>query len=137
MRSVANACYAMLVDGAGGCYYGMMFGVHAWKPCKYLNAAADWDNSGDEYMEIGKRIQTLRQMFNVKQGIDPAAWKLPPRMAGNPPLESGPLKGVSLQNDEMVRLHWEGFGWDRESGVPTQETMDALGIPELLQTGEG
>lgn len=137
MRSVANACYAMLVDGAGGCYYGMMFGTHAWNPCRYLNAAAGWDKSGDEYMEIGKRIQTLRQMFNCKQGIAPASWRLPERMAGNPPLTSGPLKGVSLQNDEMVRLHWEGFGWDRNSGVPTQETIFALGIDALLERSEG
>ncbi len=136
MRSVANACYTMLVDGAGGCYYGMMFGVHAWNPCRYLNAAAGWEKSGDEYMEIGKRIQTLRQMFNLKQGVDPASRRLPKRMAGEPPLTSGPLRGVTLQNDEMVRLHWEGFGWDGESGVPTRETMDALGIGELLELEE-
>ncbi len=136
MRSVANACYAMLVDGAGGCYYGMMFGVHAWNPCRYLNAAAGWEKSGDEYMEIGKRIQTLRQMFNIKHGIDPAAWRLPKRMAGDPPLTNGPLKGVTLQNDEMVRLHWEGFGWDRQSGVPAEETQETLGIGALLKLEE-
>ncbi len=136
MRSVANACYAMLVDGAGGCYYGMMFGVHAWNPCEYLNAASGWEKSGDDYMEIGNRIQTLRQMFNIKQGIDPASWRLPKRRAGEPPLTTGPLKGVTLQNDEMVRLHWEGFGWDRETGVPTKETIDALGIDALLEAQE-
>lgn len=136
MRSVANACYAMLVDGAGGCYYGMMFGTHAWNPCKYLNAAAGWEKSGDEYMEIGKRIQTLRQMFNIKQGIDPATWRLPERMAGNPPLTNGPLKGVTLQNDEMVRLHWQGFGWSAENGAPTQETIRALNIDALLERSE-
>ena len=136
MRSVANACYAMLVDGAGGCYYGMMFGTHAWNPCKYLNAAAAWEKSGDEYMEIGKRIQTLRQMFNIKQGIDPASWKLPDRMAGNPPLSNGPLKGVTLQNEEMVRLHWQGFGCSTANGAPTQETILALGIDSLLNRSE-
>lgn len=136
MRSVANACYAMLVDGAGGCYYGMMFGTHAWNPCKYLNAAGGWEKSGDDYMEIGKRIQTLRQMFNIKQGIDPASWRLPDRMAGNPPLTNGPLKGVTLQNDEMVRLHWQGFGWSAENGAPTQETISALGIDSLLDRSE-
>ena len=136
MRSVANACYAMLVDGAGGCYYGMMFGTHAWNPCQYLNAAAGWAKSGDEYMEIGKRIQTLRQMFNIKQGIDPASWRLPARMAGNPPLTNGPLKGVKLQNEQMVRLHWQGFGWSAENGAPTLEAISALGIDTLLERSE-
>ena len=87
-------------------------------------------------MEIGKRIQTLRQMFNIKQGIDPTSWRLPARMAGNPPLTNGPLKGVTLQNDEMVRLHWHGFGWSAENGVPTWETISALGIDTLLDRSE-
>lgn len=133
MRTVANACYAMLVDGAGGCYYGMMMGCHAWNPVAYLNAANGTDYDGDHYMEIGKRIQTLRQMFNVKHGIEPSSWHLPKRMAGEPPLKNGPLKGVTLQNDEMIRYHWEGFGWNRDTGVPTNETVKTLKIPELLE----
>jgi aldehyde:ferredoxin oxidoreductase len=133
MKSVANACYSMLTDGAGGCYYAEMLGVHAWNPVNYLNAAAGWNKSGDEYMEIGKRIQTLRQMFNIKQGIDPRSWKLPKRMTGEPPLPAGPLKGITLQNDQMVKFHWEGFGWDRETGVPLESTVNTLGIGHLLE----
>jgi len=34
-----------------------------------LNFATGWDLSPDQYMEIGKRIQTLRQMFGIKHGI--------------------------------------------------------------------
>lgn len=133
MKSVANACYSMVTDGVGGCYYAQMMGLHMWNPFKYLNAAAGWNKTGDDYMEMGKRIQTLRQMFNIKHGVRPAAWKLPGRLTGEPPLSSGPLKNVTLQNDEMVRYHWEGFGWDRQTGEPLRETLDALGIPALLE----
>ncbi len=127
----ANACYSMLVDGAGGCYYGEMMGVHMWKLVDYLNAAGGWNFDGDHYMEIGARIQTLRQMFNVRQGIDPASVKLPKRMAGEPPLTNGPLKGVKLRNEEQVALHWKAFGWDEKTGVPLPETLKALAIPAL------
>lgn len=133
MISKANACYSMLTDGAGGCYYGEMMGVHMWKLVEYLNAAAGWNYDGDHYMEIGERIQTLRQLFNVKQGYDPAAVKLPKRMEGEPPLRHGPLKGRSLRNSEQVSLHWKAFGWDDVTGVPLQETVERLGIPELLE----
>lgn len=129
----ANACYSMLVDGAGGCYYGEMMGVHMWKLIDYLNAAAGWQYDGDHYMEIGARIQTLRQMFNIKHGIAPASFTLPPRMEGNPPLDNGPLKGVQLRNREQVALHWRAFGWDERSGEPLPETVGALGIPALLE----
>ncbi len=131
--SVANACYSMLVDGAGGCYYGEMMGVHMWKLVDYLNAAADWQFDGDYYMEIGKRIQTLRQMFNIKHGVKPASFVLPERMEGRPPLKNGPLKGVQLQNAEQVSLHWKAFGWDEQTGEPLKTTVEALGIPALLE----
>ncbi len=129
----ANACYSMLVDGAGGCYYGEMMGVHMWKLIEYLNAAAGWSYDGDYYMEIGARIQTLRQLFNVKQGIAPASFTLPARMEGDPPLTDGPLRGVRLRNAEQVSLHWKAFGWDEQTGKPLPETVEALGINKLLE----
>lgn len=131
--SVANACYSMLVDGAGGCYYAEMMGVHMWKLIEYLNAATGWELNGDQYMEIGKRIQTIRQLFNIKHGVMPASFMLPERMEGRPPLKNGPLKGVQLRNKEQISLHWKAFGWDETTGVPLPETVKALGIAELLE----
>ena len=131
--SKANACYTMLVDGAGGCYYGQMMGVHMWKLIDYLNAAEGWDYDGDHYMEIGERIQCLRQLFNIKQGFDPAAVKLPDRMQGIPPLPSGPLKGITLKNKEQVAAHWRAFGWDEKTGVPLRSTVERLGIRTLTE----
>lgn len=133
MVSKANAAYSMLVDGVGGCYYAEMMGVHMWKVVDYLNAAADWNYDGDHYMNIGVRIQTLRQMFNIKHGYDPAAVVLPKRMKGEPALKSGPLKGRQLKNEEQVAMHWKAFGWDEKTGVPTDETIKTLGIDELLK----
>ena len=131
--SKANACYSMLTDGAGGCYYGEMMGVHMWKLIDYLNAAAGWSYDGDHYMEMGERIQTLRQLFNIKQGYNPAAMALPRRMAGEPPLSKAPLKGVTLRNKEQVALHWKAFGWDEKTGVPLPETVKRLGIDRLME----
>ena len=132
MKTVANACYSMLTDSVGGCYYAEMLGAHAWNLVRYMNAAADWEKSGDEYMEIGKRIQTLRQLFNVKHGVDPRSFKLPKRLQGLPPLPDGPLKGKTVPVDEMVKYHWEAFCWDPETGIPLDTSVEALGIPQLL-----
>ena len=133
MISKANAAYSMLTDGAGGCYYAEMMGVHMWKLVEYLNAAAGWNYDGDHYMEIGVRIQTLRQLFNIKHGYDPAAVVLPKRMQGQPPLKTGPLKGVALNNKEQVSMHWKAFGWDEKTGEPLKETVEALGIDKLME----
>ena len=134
--SKANACYTMLTDSAGGCYYGQMMGVHMWKLVEYLNAAEGWQFDGDHYMEIGERIQTLRQLFNIRQGIDPAAISLPRRMSGDPPLPGGPLKGIRLNNREQVSAHWKAFGWDASTGVPLPECLERLKITDLLALEE-
>lgn len=136
LKSVAMACYSMITDGVGGCLYGEMCGSLNWNPAKLMNAAAGWDRTGDDYMECGKRIQTIRQLFNVKHGVDIPSVKLPARMAGNPPLTKGPLKGKSLKNDEMVSLHWKKFGWDDKTGVPLPETLVELGLDKLLKSEE-
>ena len=133
LQSKANAAYSMLVDGVGGCYYAEMMGVHMWKIVDYLNAAADWNYDGDHYMEIGCRIQTIRQMFNIKHGYDPAAVVLPKRMQGEPPLATGPLKGVRLNNKEQVAMHWKAFGWDEKTGAPLASTIETLGINRLME----
>lgn len=133
LQSKANAAYSMLIDGAGGCYYAEMMGVHMWKIVDYLNAAADWNYDGDHYMEIGCRIQTIRQMFNIKHGYDPAAVVLPKRMQGKPALKAGPLKGVTLNNKEQVSMHWKAFGWDEKTGAPLAETIESLGINKLME----
>ena len=54
---------------------------------EWLNAATGWGKTPEEYMVIGKRIQTLKQVFNFKHGIDPKTLKVSERAAGNPPLE--------------------------------------------------
>lgn len=134
MANIANICYTMLADSAGACLYGEMMGVHTYKLIEYLNAAAGENRTGDEYMEIGKRVQTMRQMFNIKQGIAPNTIRLPKRMLGYPPLEGGANKGVQLHSaEEQIHLHWKCLGWDEDTGVPTEETVKALGIDRLLE----
>jgi aldehyde:ferredoxin oxidoreductase len=135
LKSVAGSCYKEILDGSGGCYYAMLLGVNNWDLFEYLNCATGWGKTPDEYMQIGKRIQTLRQMFNIKQGIDPWQFKMSKRMAGDPPLQAGPLKGRTVPIEEMMRLHWKSFGWGENTGIPTQDTLSQLGLDVLLKGG--
>ena len=133
LKTVANSCYKELTDGVGGCLFAMVLGVNHWPLFEWLNAATGWEKSPDEYMEIGKRIQTLRQMFNVKHGVDPISFKMHKRMAGEPPLEKGPLKGKTVPIEAMMKLHWKNFGWDEHTGVPLEETISTLQLDELTE----
>lgn len=133
LKTVANSCYKELTDAAGGCLFAMILGVGHWKLFEWLNAATGWDKTPDEYMKIGKRIQTLRQMFNIKHGINPIQYKLHKRMIGEPPLKEGPLKGRSLPIESMLHLHWKHFGWDESTGVPLVDTINELNLNTITE----
>jgi aldehyde:ferredoxin oxidoreductase len=132
LKTVAISSYKELTDGGGGCLFAMMLGVNHWKLFEWLNAATGWKKSPDEYMEIGRRIQTLRQLFNVKQGIDPISFKMNPRMAGDPPLQVGPNKGKTVPIEEMMHCHWKAYGWDEKTGIPTHQNVNDLKIDGLI-----
>lgn len=129
--TVANSCIKQVLDGSGGCLFALITGVQHWKIFEYLNAATGWDKTPDEYMIIGKRIQTLRQMFNIREGINPIDFKIPDRIAGNSSLKTGPNKGKTIPIEGMIKKHWEHFGWDNETGIPTENTIKDLGLDEL------
>ncbi len=137
LKTKANACYKALTDTVGGCMFAMITGVQHWKIFEYINAASGWDRTADDYMEAGLRVQTLRQLFNIKHGIDPRSFKLHPRMYGDPPLTEGPNKGKTVPIEEMVGEHWHMMGWDRRTGVPLEQTAVELGLDLLLAGAAG
>jgi aldehyde:ferredoxin oxidoreductase len=86
-----------------------------------------------EALETGARIQTLRQCFNLREGLDPSEVKLPPRMVGMPPKDEGPLAGVTIDIDSLAYEYWKAMGWDPESGEPTQDRLKKLGLQQLKE----
>ena len=87
-----------------------------------------------EALEAGARIQTLRQTFNVREGLTPSEIKLPPRMAGIPPKGEGPLAGITIDIDSLRSEYYKAMGWDPGTGYPSGTTLERLGIKELTET---
>jgi len=134
LKSVAGSCLKQVVDGSGGCLFAMISGVQHWRIFDWLNEATGWEKSPDEYMEAGKRMQTLRQMFNVREGIDPVSFKMHERIES--PLSSGPTRGRRVATEEMMHLHWKHFGWDERTGVPGEAVIRELGLDNLTGGAE-
>lgn len=124
----ANSLLKQVIDGAGICMFALPMNVSRFPLFEYLNAATGWDRTPEAYMEMAHRIQTLKQMFNVRQGIDPWSLKIHPRAQGIPPQERGPNQGRTFDLDQMMRDYWAALGWDAETGVPTPETIQSLGL---------
>jgi len=128
IHAAGAALAKMLIDGGGLCNFGLMLGVDRFPLFEYLNAAADWQFTPDEYMEIGRRVQTLRQLFNLREGVDPTQVKLPGITYGEPHLQRGRLKKKKFDVYEARRQTWQALGWDPQTGVPLEETMQRLGL---------
>jgi aldehyde:ferredoxin oxidoreductase len=77
---------------------------------------------------MGDRIAALRMAFNIREGVRNIDFALPGRMIGSPPLESGPLAGVTVDVQTQLREYLEVIGWDTRTGAPTKETLIRLGL---------
>jgi aldehyde:ferredoxin oxidoreductase len=79
-------------------------------------------------MELAGDIQTLKQAFNVKHGIEPKDLKISDRALGRPVQNEGANKGRTIEIEEMMVHYWEEFGWDQATGKPRRETLERMGV---------
>ena len=135
-KSVLMSNYTNFYNGLGVCMFGAFLGADRLPLFEWVNAATGWALTPEECLAAGQRIQTLRQMFNIKHGVNPAEVRVSPRALGLPPLKAGPHKGLQINLPAMRRNYWEAIGWDPETGIPRAETLDALELPRL-EEGEG
>jgi aldehyde:ferredoxin oxidoreductase len=126
-----TAKFVQVFNAAGGCLFGAQMDGRL-KVFDYLNAAGGWDHPPEFYLQVGERIQFLRQAFNFKHGLQPRRdFLLPDRALGAPPLAAGPTKGVRLDVETLSRNFLREIGWDPETAKPTRARLAALGLTEV------
>lgn len=135
LKSVAGACVKQLLDAAGGCLFALTTGLQHWRLFEYLNAATGEARTPDEWMELGRRIQTVRAAFGAREQQADAGLErfrdssaVNPRIYGDPPLERGPLAGNTVPLAAMVAGYRRELGWDERTGAPLVSTLELLGV---------
>lgn len=97
----------------------------------FLNAVTGSSYALEDLHTLGERIAVVRQVFNVREGITPGDMRMPDRARGKPPLPSGPLEGITIDDQTQIREYLELMDWDPVSGEPSPERLRALGLDEL------
>ncbi len=120
--------FAQSINALGLCSFSLACG--SYPLFELIQSVFGWNVTPDEFLTIGQRIQTLRQMFNAREGA--IRHKIPKRLIGDPPLKKGPLKGVSLPIEEMIQGYYKNIGF-REDGVPKEETLKLLDLDYCIQ----
>jgi aldehyde:ferredoxin oxidoreductase len=125
---VAVTCETEIANAAGLC----MFGGFCMPPDAargLIEAATGWEFDEEELLRAGKRIFNMRHVFNLREGQKPTDPEnaIPKRCVGDPPLSAGPLKGITVDHRRLGSDFSESMGWDKETLVPTRESLENLG----------
>jgi aldehyde:ferredoxin oxidoreductase len=94
-----------------------------------LSKVTGWSCAAAELRQVGERINTLKKLFNLRQGWQPQDDWLPPRLLSES-LPTGVAQGVGLtatELREMIQGYYKARGWDENGFVP-EEKRKKLGI---------
>lgn len=95
-----------------------------------LSAATGWDVSVDDIQEIGRRRLNMMRAFNAREGLARDRDTLPKKLFRKP-LEGGRSDGLKLDEEELaaaINQYYLQAGWDVETGIPTRETLESVGL---------
>ena len=105
-------------------------GIAAQNTASLMEAVTDLTYTPDDVLQVGERINNLAHAFNVREGLTRADDTLPERLLTEP-LKGGASKGHFISREELDQMLDEYYaerGWDVETGVPTREKLEELGL---------
>ena len=132
----------LVVNAEGLCLFSGAMAPGKNFALEYLKAATGWDMTMEEMLKTGERIANIRHVFNLREGINPLTdWKAHPRIVGNPPLQEGPLAGVSTDHEAQIYWGLGALDWARDTTKPSRKKLLELGldnvVEDLYPPGEG
>jgi aldehyde:ferredoxin oxidoreductase len=130
------SCMADMVNGLGLCLDA--FGLFPGKPplLEWINGATGWDFDFQHYLEVGRRVKTVRHSFNIMAGISLKGTRLPDRARGYqmikdkkmPVITKGPNAFRMPDIDQGDINYYQAMGFDYETGVPSDQVLDDLDL---------
>ena len=116
---IGNA-YHQLLNAAGMC---SLYTVATTPPpvAELIAGASGWDFDWKEAITVGRRILTLRQAFNAREGLTPDKFELPKRITATSKTDYAALRAG----------YFNEMKWDVQSGKPSCEVLSELGLTGL------
>jgi aldehyde:ferredoxin oxidoreductase len=126
-----GTAYHQLLDDAGMC---ALYTVNTPPPelAELISHVTGWDFGWEEALKAGRRVLTMRQAFNAREGITPDQIDLPKRLKEEPlPMGTGAPPRIEFQ--ALKEGFFTAMGWDIKTGMPSRETLADLGLEELTK----
>jgi len=99
-----------------------------------VSGVTGWETSAWELLKVGERAMNMARAFNAREGFTAQDDLLPSRFFT--PFSSGPLEGVRVEPEafqKALATYYHLAGWDAQTGAPTQDKLEELGIGWVVQ----
>jgi aldehyde:ferredoxin oxidoreductase len=94
-------------------------------------AATGFELTKEQLLEASVRVTNVERAHNCRLGLTAADDTLPPRFTEDP-MPEGPSKGKVYDILEPMKEAWYTVqGWNTETGIPRQETLEKLGLADI------
>lgn len=120
------------VNAAGLCMFGYI-SYPIQSLVDFTNAICGWDVTREEIEVTGERIANVRHAFNLREGLNPLNFVVPPRLLGNPPLQKGNTRGVTVDAAKNNASYLEVMQWDPETAMPSPARLEELGLSDVAK----
>jgi aldehyde:ferredoxin oxidoreductase len=94
-----------------------------------VRAATGLNLTINEILNVGERAENICRAFNIREGAKRKDDELPNRLFE--PLPDGPMRGTAITREEFenaLTMYYEERGWNSDTGVPTKEKLEELGL---------
>ena len=126
----SNQLDVAVVDSACVCYF-VKFGITLKEIFQMINPCTGLNYKNPKELEdVGERVVNLTRLFNTREGFSKKDDILPKRSLSEP-LPSGYAKGHVVELDSLRSEYYNLMGWNEE-GIPTEETLNHLGLMDIL-----
>ena len=114
----------------GLCMFSSQFGQYPL--IDLVESLTGWNVSIEDLILSGLRIQTLKQAFNIREGVKIHTNELNGRVIGDPPDTKGPNKGITVEYKKFYKQYCKEMGWNPENGYPLKQTLKHLNLNYLI-----
>lgn len=92
-----------------------------------------WDVNDVELLKIGERVFNLQRCFNAREGRRRKDDQIPKRLREIPAFgKFSNIKEAAIINyDSMLDEYYDVRGWDKETGIPTPNKLEDLGMSDV------
>jgi aldehyde:ferredoxin oxidoreductase len=122
----------LISDMLSTCKWMNRWSYGAWSPellARLVSAGSGVERSVDDLFDYARKIRTLERAYEAGEGLTREHDTLP-RKAFKLANEEGHLLDPE-KFEQMKSEYYELRGWDRETGLPADETLKELGVDDL------